>query len=336
LSFAWIKGGWDANKDGVMEGVQSNTMDVCYFGPNAQMGLWYLGALRAAQKMAAAVKDKAFEKTCKTLYDKGSKWIDSNLFNGEYYEHKITNPNNHEEFLDWENNPQIKIPDYQLGKCCLVDQLVGQYMAHICGLGYLVKSDNVKTTLNSIMKYNYRTSFGDYFNNMRSFVMGDEAGLVMGSWPKGRLKVPFPYFSEAMTGFEYCAAVGMLYEGQTENALKCIKSIRERFDGRKRNPFDEPECGHHYGRAMASWASVLAWSGFHYSGINKSMSFTSKNGTYFWSNGYTWGTCTISDGKALLTVLSGQLQLNSFKLNGGKIILLKNFKLKEGESKNIQ
>jgi non-lysosomal glucosylceramidase len=25
-------------------------------------------------------------------------------------------------------------PDYQLGEGCLVDQLVGQYMAHVCGL----------------------------------------------------------------------------------------------------------------------------------------------------------------------------------------------------------
>ena len=28
-------------------------------------------------------------------------------------------------------------PDFQLGAGCLVDQLVGQYMAHVCGLGYL-------------------------------------------------------------------------------------------------------------------------------------------------------------------------------------------------------
>ena len=29
-------------------------------------------------------------------------------------------------------------PDYQLGEGCLVDQLVGQYVAHVCGLGYLL------------------------------------------------------------------------------------------------------------------------------------------------------------------------------------------------------
>ena len=42
--------------------------------------------------------------------------------------------------------------------------------------------------------------------------------------------------------------------------------MRERFSGRRRNPFDEAECGHHYGRALASWGLVLALAGFHYDG----------------------------------------------------------------------
>ena len=78
---------------------------------------------------------------------------------------------------------------------------------------------------------------------MRSYVMGNESGLLMASWPKGRLEVPFPYFAEVMTGFEYCAAVGMIYEGMEKEALTCIRSIRDRHDGAKRNPFSEPECG---------------------------------------------------------------------------------------------
>ena len=101
--------------------------------------------------------------------------------------------------------------------------------------------------------------------------MGEEAGLLMASWPKGRLEVPFPYFAEVMTGFEYCAAVGMIYEGMTDEALTCIRSIRDRFDGAKRNPFSEPECGHHYARSMASWASVSSLRGFHQSVVDKQM-----------------------------------------------------------------
>jgi hypothetical protein len=333
LAFAWVEKGWDGNRDGIMEGSQHNTMDVNYFGPNPQMGLWYLGALKAGAEMAAFMKDKAFEKECNRLFANGSAWIDANLFNGEYYEQKITDPKTF-EFFDWENNLD-KVPDYQLGKGCLVDQLVGQYMAHICGLGYLVKPENVRTTLASIMKYNYLPDFSLHFNNMRSYVMGDESGLLMASWPKGRLKTPFPYFAEVMTGFEYCAAAGMIYEGFEDDGLKCIRSIRNRFDGYKRNPFSEPECGHHYARSMASWAAILACTDFHYSGVDKSMTLTSRPGTYFWSNGYAWGTCKVEDRKAILTVLSGNLALTSFTLKDAGTAKLKNFSLQEGESKTV-
>ncbi|MCF0167521.1 MAG: hypothetical protein HUJ93_02585 [Bacteroidales bacterium] len=327
LSYAWIEKGWDGNQDGVMEGSQHNTMDVNYFGPNPQMGFWYMGALKAAEKMAEAMKDKQFAKKCRTLFERGSAWMDANLFNGEYYEHKITSPETF-EFLDMEN-PDVEIPSFQLGPGCLVDQLVGQYMAHICGLGYLADKEHISTTLESILKYNYVADFSRHFNNMRSYVMGDESGLLMASWPKGRLKVPFPYFAEVMTGFEYCAAVGMIYEGMTDNALTCINAIRDRHDGAKRNPFSEPECGHHYARSMASWATVPALSGFHYSGVEHSMQFTDAQGCYFWSNGYAWGLCTVSDKEVVLEILKGTLSLDKLQI-GSREFKLKN-RLTEGK-----
>ena len=135
LSYAWIEKGWDGNQDGVMEGSQHNTMDVNYYGPNPQMGFWYLGALRAAEEMALAMEENDFAEKCRHLFEKGSTWLDSNLFNGEYYEHKITDPSTF-EFLEIDD-PATDVPEFQPGRGCLVDQLVGQYMAHICGLGYL-------------------------------------------------------------------------------------------------------------------------------------------------------------------------------------------------------
>lgn len=321
LSYAWVEKGWDGNQDGVMEGSQHNTMDVNYFGPNPQMQFWYLGALRAAEEMALAMNDKKFARQCRSIFEQGSKWTDAHLFNGEYYEHRITDPETF-QFLDTDD-PSTHIPDFQLGRGCLVDQLVGQYMAHICGLGYLANPDHIRTTLGSIMKYNFLPDFSRHFNNMRSYVMGHEAGLLMASWPKGRLKVPFPYFNESMTGFEYCAAVGMLYEGMTDDGLRCIRAIRDRFDGSKRNPFSEPECGHHYARSMASWAAVLALSGFHYSGVKQEMRFAAKPSNWFWSNGYAWGTCQIrADGSARLSVLHGTLALHALTI-GEKTHILK-------------
>ncbi len=322
LEFCWIDGGWDANKDGVMEGSQHNTMDVEYFGPNPQMQGWYLGALKATEKMARHMGEKDFAETCKQLFNQGSKWTDKNLFNGEYFEQEIRIPDNPSQIAKslrvGMGAEDLSDPAYQLGSGCLVDQLAGQYFAHVVGLGYLLDKGHVQKTLNSIMRYNYRGNLNSHFNNMRAYALGEESALLMASYPKDRPEKPFPYFAEVMTGFEYTAAIGMLYEGQTENGLRCIKNIRDRYDGLKRNPFDEAECGHHYARAMASWASLLALSGFQYSGIANTMSFAAKEGTFFWSNGYSWGKCSISKNnkKAAvnLSVLHGKLNLKSFEL----------------------
>lgn len=325
LEFYWIPGSWDADRDGVMEGCQHNTMDAEYYGPNPQMGAWYLGALRAVEEMARYLGDTEFAATCRNLFENGSRWMDQNLFNGEYYEHEIRPPVDESAIA-----PGLRIgagaknladPELQLGAGCLVDQLVGQYMSHICGLGYLLDKKHVRTTLRSIFKYNFKQNLYGHFNHLRSFALNEESAILMATYPKGRRpRQPFLCYNEVMTGFEYTAAVGMLYEGQIEEGLKVIQAIRNRYDGRKRSPFDEAECGHHYARAMSSWASILALTGFKYSGVEKSMTFTARDGVYFWSNGYAWGTCkqgTVNkEVKVKLTVLHGSLNLKRFELTG--------------------
>ena len=322
MAFAWT-GIWDTNKDGVMEGSQHNTMDINYVGPNPQMAAWYLGALKASEKMATHLNDKAFARECNQLYEKGRKWTDANIFNGEFYEHHI---------------PEGASKIAQLGKGCLVDQLVGQYLSHTAGLGYVLDQNNVQTTLKSIMKYNYINNFNEHFNTFRSFAIGDEAGLIMASYPlKGTLlDFPFPYYTELMTGFEYSTASHMIYEGQVENGVRIFQDIRNRYDGHKRNPFNEGEYGHRYARAMAAWAGILAYTGFQYSAVDKTMAFNPKEGRYFWSNGYQYGTVSIqgSGAKKLLTFIveNGDLVLRSFTLKGyGTMKFKKGKTFKKGE-----
>ncbi len=323
LEFCWIPGGWDADKNGVMEGSQHNTMDVEYFGPNPQMGFWYLGALKSAAEMADYLGDKKFAKTCRALFTEGSEWMDANLFNGEYYVQKIKPPMSVENVAPsligvttGAKATDFTSPDYQLGEGVLVDQLIGQVFAHIVGLGYLADKAKIKKTTASIMEYNYVDKMYSHANFHRSYAIGDESALLMAAYPGKRPEKPFPYFTEVMTGFEYTAAIGMLQEGQTENGLKCIRNIRERYDGKKRSPFNEAECGHHYSRSMIAWAGVLVASNFQYSAVEKSMSFTSQPGSYFWSNGYAWGTCDVREKEAILTVLSGSVELDRFSLEG--------------------
>ncbi len=328
LQFCWRPGGWDADQDGVMEGCQHNTMDVEYYGPNPQMGTWYLGALRAMAEMARYLNEPAFALQCQQLFEQGSAWMDAHLFNGDYYEHEVRAPRKDDLMLEGlrvgMGALNLDEPDLQLGAGCLVDQLVGQYFAHVCGLGYLLDKRKVQRTLKSIMRFNFKQGFDDHFNHLRSFVLGDERALLMASYPRGRRpKRPFPYYNEVMTGFEYTAAVHMLYEGQTAAGLKAITAIRARYDGQRRNPFDEAECGHHYARAMASWAGILALSGFHYSGVSKTLTFAAKPGRHFWSNGYAWGTVDIAHAgkgfRSKLCVLGGTLVLKSFELPGSGV-----------------
>jgi non-lysosomal glucosylceramidase len=296
------------------------------------------------EEMAVYMKDKDMAIRCRQLFGKGSKWTDDNLFNGEYYIQKIEIPKKEDipkEQLVGMGSADYGNPDYQLGEGCLVDQLVGQYLAHVCGLGYLVKKENVAKTLQSIMKYNYTSDLGDHFNCFRSYALGNEAALLMASYPKSRPVNPFPYFTEVMTGFEYTAAIGMLYERQLKDGLQCISNIRNRYDGRKRSPFDEAECGHHYGRAMASWSAILALTGFHYSAVTHEIKFGDLSGTYFWSDGYSYGTIetSVSAGEKLFTVnvLNGKIDISKITINGfGSTSLKKMASIQAGEKESFK
>jgi hypothetical protein len=86
---------------------------------------------------------------------------------------------------------------------------------------------------------------------------------------------------------------------------------------------------------MASWSSVMAMSGFHYSGTDKSMEFTAKPGTYFWSNGYSWGTCKVENNAVHLQVLKGSLTLDKFRLSDGREKKLKSLIIHESETAEI-
>jgi non-lysosomal glucosylceramidase len=324
LEFCWIPKGWDGDADGVMEGCQHNTMDVEYFGPNGQMQGWYLGALRAGEEMARALGDDAFAARCRTLFEQGKAWTDTHLFNGAYYEHAVRPPlsadNIAEGLRAHMGAADFANPEFQLGTACLVDQLVGQYMAHVCGLGYLLDPSRVRAALASIYRFNFRALAG-HFNNMRTYALQDEQAVLMATYPHGdRPRWPFPYFNEVMTGFEYTAAVGMLYEEMGDEGLAIIAAIRKRYDGLRRNPFNEAECGNHYARAMASWAAILAFTGFHYAGPTGTLTLSAQAGRQFWSTGSAWGIYTQELQSEHITmtlaVSAGVLPLQTLVLTG--------------------
>jgi uncharacterized protein (DUF608 family) len=327
LAFAWKPGGWDADQDGVMEGAQHNTMDVEYFGPNPQMASWYLGALRAMEEMARALGEKRFAAKCRGLFERGRTWVDANLFNDDYYQHHIQPAGSwdkvHAGLVASPEGKNPAAPDYQLGAGCLIDQLAGQVNAHFEGLGHLLDPVHEREALRAVLAHNRRHGFEGHFNHMRSYVLGGETALLMASYPRGQRPArPFPYYTEVMTGFEYCVALHLAQEGMVRDALKVVRDIRARYDGRKRNPFDEAECGHHYARAMNSWGLIPALTGFHYSALTGALSFapSRRHVRWFWSIGTAWGTVELAPTrrrtKVTLRVLGGRLALRQFTLTG--------------------
>ncbi len=327
LEFCWLPGGWDADRDGVMEGVQHNTMDVEYYGPNPQMGSWYLAALHASAEMAEGIGDREFASTCRKLAASGAAWLDENLFNGSYYRHEVrpvADPDTIAVGLRHRSMGATSTlePDLQLADGCLVDQLVGQYASTLVGLGDLLDPEHVEIALRSVHRRNFLGSFTHHFNHMRSFVLGDEAGVLMCTYDADlRPQRPFPYFSEVMTGFEYTAATGLLQVGAVEEGQEIIRAIRDRYDGRRRNPFDEAECGHHYARAMASWSAFATWNDIAYDGRSGTLTVGAKapEGQAFWSNGSAFGTWRPGGGPDVvgtLVVVAGQLPLRRLEVSG--------------------
>jgi non-lysosomal glucosylceramidase len=310
LEFAWIQGGWDANRDGVMEGVQHNTYDVEFIGPNPLCGIWYLGGLRAGEEMAQAAGDAEAARDYRRLFEHGSRWIDAHLFNGEYYVQRIGSiPKDQvaEGLIEGMGSADTEHPTFQLGEGCLVDQLVGQYWAQIAGLGLLLDPQHIDKTLESIYKYNYKRTLASHECVMRTFALNDEAALVICEYPHGhRPQVPFPYFEEVMTGFEYSAAILMLYMGKIPEGLELIANIRRRYDGQRRNAWDEAECGYHYARPMASWAAILALSGFRYHAAERRVEakpvINRPLFSSFWSTPSGWGSFSQETRKGATTV----------------------------------
>ncbi len=340
VEFAWVPGGWDADRDGVMEGVQHNTYDVEFYGPNPLCGVYYLAALRAAEEMARAVGDSDFAGECRRLFDNGSRWIDANLFNAEYYIQQVKPraPGEIAPSLRSEmgaSDPEH--PEYQLGAGCLVDQLLGQYLAEVCGLGPLLDAAHVRTTLHSVHRYNYKRSLAAHDCVQRTFALNDEAATLVCDYAKApRPRIPFPYYAEVFTGLEHATAAHMLYAGMLEEGLQAIASTRARYDGERRNPWDEAECGHHYARAMAAWSSFLALSGFHYNGATQHAALLPRvraaKFRCFWSTGTGWGVFTA----ASLKVLHGTLPLASYEVQRGKTVRLrKPVVLREGASLDL-
>lgn len=302
LEYAWTH--WDADRDGFIEGAsQHNTYDINFKGPNPLSQFFYLAALQACEKMAAYCDDVNIAAEYNRLYQSGKFKTEKELYNGEYFEQKL-------------DCLSTDAPKYQFGKGCLSDQLFGQLCAKVAGLDYLVDSNMVKSSLKAVYKYNFRNPLGDHANMQRIYAVSDESGLLLCSWPRGsRPHFPFVYSDEVWTGIEYQVANHLIYEGMADEGLNIVKAVRKRYDGVRRNPYNEFECGSHYARAMSSWGLVLSLSGFRYDAVDKTLSVNpqwnkNKQMRCFFSTNTAWGVFEYKSEELKVIPIEGELTIN--------------------------
>ncbi len=261
--------------DGILEGIQYNTLDRIWYGKITWISGLYAAALKAGAEMAAEMGDKRFSLTCSKIADLAYENISSELFNGEYFIQELD-----EDHLD--------APNTNIG--CHTDQLLGQYWSTQVGLGDILPDEKVKTALQSIMKYNYVDHYGSYLENAeipikRWYANDDEPGIIVCTFPKGGAdkapgkinneweKLVVGYFSEVWTGQEHQLTATLISEGMIEEGLKVEKAVHKRYSPERRNPYNEIEYGNHYTRAMSGYAPFVSASGFTYNGPNGEIGF---------------------------------------------------------------
>ncbi len=335
LEYAWSEANpdrWDIDKDGVLEGRQHHTLDMELFGPSSWLMSMYMAALKAASEMATYLGDSEKAAEYNGIYEKGCKWIKENLFNGRYFIQKVdvtdkeqlVRYGDEEYWTDRYWNDEAKQLKYQISDGSAIDQMLGQWHADILGLGNIFDTEQTDIALRSMMEYNYKSTMREHANPWRIFSLNDEAGSVICVYPEGsnRPRIPIPYCEETMTGFEYSFAGLLCSRGMIEEGLKVTKAVRDRFNGKARNPFNEFECGNNYARSMASYALIPILSGFTFDLPHGYIGFAPKLAGDFktvWSVEGAWGEFELSKGKAVLALCEGKLALKAFGIKSDSI-----------------
>lgn len=312
----WMVKAYDSDEDGVPTGLQIQTYDAYFADANTFIGSYYLAALAACAEMATIEGDAKSAERYQRILENGRRKQNELLWNGEYYIQKLFDK---------------KANDYLTG--CFSDQLIGQWWANMLGLKPLYPRDRVRATLSSILKYNFRPNFKGVIRSRPGFSPEERGGLFNCTWPKGdRPLICVYYDNEVWTGVEYEIAADMIYEGMTQEGLKVLRTMRERYDGVFLNPISNCEGPSFYPRGLSGWTVLTAAQGFRFDGPKGLIGFAPHinpaNHRSFFSYPNGWGTFEqlVKDGCEIRTikVLYGSMRFRELE-----------FELKEGRTAGV-
>jgi len=254
----------DTDGDGLPDfETRRNTYDCWDFTgcPSYISSLW-LGALKAAIRLANEVGDPGRAAKWQADYDKGLKSFESKLWNGEYY-------------VLWRDGDVID-------ECCMSDQMSGDWFGAVAGWEPILDLKRIKKALQSIVRVNFRES----------------EGLINASYPPGKKHRPAAsgnMQAEApWTGIEYTVAALLIHNGMVAEGMDVIRDIHKRYLQAGRF-WNHVECGDHYYRAMSSWTVLPALSGFKWDQPTGALAFAPATSQqvceYPFFTPLGWGSC---------------------------------------------
>ena len=315
---------WDPNEVGAVIEPHHNTYDIEFWGPDGMCTSFYAGALNSIIEIGHYLNEDVTK--YEHLLKKAQDYMETNLWNGEYFFQdiqweglKTPDPTKAQSFQSSYSEEARKIlekegPKYQYGNGCLSDGIIGCWMSLVCGLDEPIDQSKVTGHLESVYKYNLKHCLADHANPQRpGYAVGNDGGLILCSWPKGgKLSLPFVYSDEVWTGIEYQVASHLIFEGKVKEGLDIVRTVLNRYDGIKRNPFNQYECGSWYARALASYSLIQALTGVRYDAVTKTLHIESKVGKNFRSflstaSGYA--TVGLKNGKPFIEVKNGEIEV---------------------------
>jgi uncharacterized protein (DUF608 family) len=275
----------DTNGDGLPDrdtGLQTYDAWGMRGTPSYIASLW-IGGLRAAIRIATDAGKPDEAKRWTAMLAKASASYDQMLFNGEFYS----------LFVDGKTRDEL----------CMTDQISGEWFSHLIGLSTTISQKNLHMAIDSIVKHNFSPEFGLHNATAPRGGMGLLAianGQAGGLW----------------SGIEFAFASLLMDHGRYADGVRIVEATHRRYM-RAGQPWNHIECGGHYSRAMSSWATLLAATGFKPDVPNQTLTIAPTAPGDFrapWAAASGFGTISRTGHTLSIHCAHGTLGLRALKL----------------------
>lgn len=277
----------DRDGDGLPDhDTRRNTYDQWnFFGTPSYIASLWLAALRAAVRIAEDLGEPAAASEWQATLARGVASFERKLWNGDYY--------------------SLWVDGAERDECCMSDQLSGEWFTHLVGLGHSLPRERIVAALEAVARHNFRPDDG-----LLNATYPAGAPRRLSTWRNFQAMAPW-------TGIEYAIGSMLLDFGLPALGTAVVQSIDARYR-RAGRVWNHVECGDHYYRAMASWAILLAATGFKVDvprGVVTFAPCVSQSRFHApWVAASGWGACAFADGGFRMSCTAGRLHCRELRL----------------------